>query len=168
MQLLHEGAAPVVALVAALVVNARFAVYSAGLARWFPSASRRQRMLLALPLVDQVFMTATAEFERRPMDDRQRRAFYLGAASHFALAWVAGQTAGLLIGDRVPEWLGLHTASVLALVGLLATSIRHRPACTAAVVAAAVAVAGSHLPAHAAVLVATIAGITVGAARRPS
>ena len=49
MQLLHEGAAPVVALLAALVVNARFAVYSAGLVQWFPAASRRERLLLAFP-----------------------------------------------------------------------------------------------------------------------
>ena len=81
MQLLHEGAAPVVALLAALVVNARFAVYSAGLVQWFPAASRRQRLLIAFPLVDQVYMTSTAAFQRQPMDHRQRRAFYLGAAA---------------------------------------------------------------------------------------
>ena len=168
MQLLHEGAAPVVALVAALVVNARFAVYSAGLAQWFPAASRRQRLLMAFPLVDQVFMTSISAFQRQPMDQRQRRSFYFGAASHFFVVWVAAETIGLIVGDRLPEWLGLHTAAILALVGLLATSLTSRAARTAALASAVVAVSGGQLPAHSAVLAATITGIAIGAIRRAS
>ena len=168
MQLLHEGAAPVVALVAALVVNARFAVYSAGLAQWFPAASRRQRLLMAFPLVDQVFMTSISAFQRQPMDQRQRRSFYFGAASHFVVVWVAAETIGLIVGDRLPDWLGLHTAAILALVGLLATSLTSRPARTAALASAIVAVTGAHLPVHSAVLVATITGIAIGSVRRAS
>ena len=169
MQLLHEGAAPVVALVAALVVNARFAVYSAGLAQWFPAAARRQRLLMAFPLVDQVFMTSISAFQRQPMDQRQRRSFYFGAASHFfVVVWVAAETIGLIVGDRLPDWLGLHTAAILALVGLLATSLTSRPARTAALASAIVAVSGAHLPAHSAVLVATITGIAIGSVRRAS
>ena len=165
MQLLHDGATPVVALVAALVVNARFAVYSAGLVQWFPTASRRERLLIALPLVDQVYMTSTAAFQRQPMDHRQRRSFYLGAATHFVTVWVAAESAGLILGDRLPEWLGLHSAAILALVGLLATSLTSRQARTAALTGAVVAIAGAHLPVHSVVLVATIAGIALGAVR---
>jgi predicted branched-subunit amino acid permease len=168
MQLLHEGAAPVVALVAALVVNARFAVYSGGLVQWFPTASRRERLLIAFPLVDQVFMTATAAFEVQPMDHRERRSFYLGAAALFVTAWVAAESVGLIVGDRLPDWLGLHSAAILALVGLLATSLTSRRARTAALTSAIVAVTGAHLPVHSVVLVATIAGIAFGAARSDS
>jgi branched chain amino acid efflux pump len=168
MQLLHDGATPLVALVAALVVNARFAVYSAGLAPWFPTSTARQRLLLALPLVDQVFMTATTAFCATPMGERDRRSYYLGAAVHFVVAWIAAETLGVLVGDHLPAWLGLHAASLLALVGLLAATSTTRAAQTAAVVAAAVALTASGLPAHSAVLVATVAGITVGGTRRTS
>ena len=168
MQLLHEGAAPHVALLAALIVNARFAVYSAGLAPWFATTTVRRRLLLAMPLVDQVYMTATTAFHQRSMTEADRRSFYLGAATHFVVAWVAAETLGLLAGSHLPAWLNLHTASVLALVGLLATALRTRPTVTAAAVAAAVALAGVHLPAHSAVLVATMAGIAVGGTRSTS
>lgn len=168
MQLLHEGAAPHIALLAALIVNARFAVYSAGLAPWFATTTVRRRLLLALPLVDQVYMTATTAFRQWPMTEAERRSFYLGAATHFVVAWVAAQSVGLLAGSHLPAWLDLHTASVLALVGLLATALTTRPAITAAVVAAAVALVGAHLPAHSAVLVATVAGIAAGGTRSAS
>src|SRR5687768_13722153 len=58
MQLLDEGAAPLVVISAALMINARFVVYSAGLAEWFPAATRRTRLLLAIPVVDQLYITA--------------------------------------------------------------------------------------------------------------
>lgn len=168
MQLLHKGAAPAVALIAVLVVNARFAVYSAGLAPWFPTTTIRQRLLLAAPLVDQLYLTATTRFAEQPMDERQRRSFYLGAATLFVGAWVAAEATGILLGDRVPEWLGLQTAALLALVGLLATTLTKPGARAAALVAAVVALAGSGLPGHSTVLVATVAGLVAGGARRSS
>ena len=168
MQLLHEGAAPVVALLAALVVNARFAVYSAGLVQWFPAASRRERLLLAFPLVDQVYMTSTAAFQRQPMDHRERRAFYLGAAALFVIVWVVAESVGLIVGDRLPDWLGLHSAAILALVGLLATSLTSGRTRTAALISGVVALAGVRLPLHSVVLLATVTGIAVGAARSES
>jgi predicted branched-subunit amino acid permease len=166
MQLLHEGAAPQVALLAALIVNARFAVYSAGLAPWFRTTTARRRLLLAFPLVDQVYMTATTTFTRTTLSEADRRSFYLGAAAHFVAAWVAAQTVGILAGSHLPDWLDLHTASVIALVGLLATATATRPAVAAAVVAAVVALIGAQLPAHSAVLVATLAGIAAARTRR--
>ena len=168
MQLLHEGAAPIVALLAALVVNARFAVYSAGLVQWFPDASRRERLLLAFPLVDQVYVTSTAVFQRQPMDHRERRAFYFGAAALFVIVWVVAESVGLIVGDRLPNWLGLHSAAILALVGLLATSLTSGRTRTAALTSAVVAVAGARLPLHSVVLLATVTGIAVGAARSES
>jgi predicted branched-subunit amino acid permease len=164
-QLLHEGAAPHVALLAALIVNARFAIYSAGLAPWFATTSVRRRLLLAAPLVDQVYMTATAAFRDRPMSEADRRSFYVGAATHFVIAWVAAESIGLLAGSHLPTWLDLHTASVLALAGLLATTVVTRPASVAAAVAVAVALPAVYLPAHSAVLVATFAGVVVGGRR---
>ena len=169
MQLLHEGAAPVVALVAALVVNARFAVYSAGLVQWFPTASRRERLLMAFPLVDQVYMTSTAAFQRQPMDHRQRRSFYFGAAA--PLRHRVGRRRIRRTDPRRPP------------PGMARTAQRSdpRPRRTPRDVAhvtpgpngstdqrAVVAVAGAHLPVHSVVLVATIAGIALGAVRSES
>ena len=162
IQLIDDGAAPLVAIAAALMINARFTVYSAGLAEWFPAASRRARLLLALPLVDQLYLTAVARFERRDLDELDRRRFYVGAAIHLAVAWVIAQTIGVLIGDRLPPWMALHHAGLLALSGLLARSLTSRRAQCAAAVAALTALAGSGLPNHSVVLVALLAGMSAG------
>ena len=166
MQLLHDGAAPAVIVAVALLINARFAVYSAGLAAWFPTASRRTRMLLAVPLVDPLYLTATSAYERQPLSEDRRRSFYLGAAGNLAATWVVAQTIGLLIGDRLPDGLGLHAASMLACVGLLASSLNDRSAAIAAVAAGVTTVVGFDLPHHTVILVAIAAGLTFGAPRR--
>jgi len=166
MQLIDEGTAPLVVLFAALMINARFVVYSAGLAEWFPAASRRTRLLLALPVVDQLYLTAVARFERLDLDEVDRRRFYAGAAVHLASAWVAAQTIGVVIGDRLPDWMALHQAALLALAGLLARSLTTRPARLAAAVAAVTALLGADLPYHSVILVAMLAGMAAGVPRR--
>jgi predicted branched-subunit amino acid permease len=163
MQLLDDGAAPAVAIAAALMINARFTVYSAGMAEWFPTASRRMRLLLAVPIVDQLYLTATARFARRDLDEADRRRFYVGAAMHLVIAWVVAQTVGVLLGNRLPPWTALQHASLLALVSLLARALSTRRANRAAAGAAVVAFAFGGLPHHSVVLVALLVGMTTGA-----
>ena len=165
MQLLGEGANGLLVLLAVAMINARFLVYSAGLADWFPTASRRRRILLALPLVDQLYFTAATAFAERELDEEGRASFYLGAATAFVTAWVAAQTCGLLIGPRLPASIGLDTAALLALVGLLARAIRERQALVAALASALVAVVVLHWSVELAVLVAIVIGATCGAGR---
>lgn len=168
MQLIDGNSAPLVAVAVALMINARFIVYSAGLAEWFPTATRRTRLLLALPVVDQLYVTAVARFEQLDLTEPDRRRFYAGAAAHLASAWVAAQTVGIIIGDRLPQWMSLQHASLLALTGLLARSLNTRPAQVAAVAAAATALVGADLPYHSVVLVAMLAGMAAGAPRGPA
>lgn len=166
MQLIDDGAAPLVAISAALMINARFLVYSAGLAEWFPSATRRTRLLLAIPLVDQLYITTVARFEQHDLTEDDRRRFYAGAATHLASAWVVAQTIGVVAGDQLPRWMGLHHASLLALAGLLARSLNTGPARIAAAVAAGTALIGAALPHYSVILVAMLAGMAAAAPRR--
>jgi predicted branched-subunit amino acid permease len=168
VELLGKGAAPVVAVAAALMINARLLMYGAGLAPWFPSATKKQRLLLAIPLIDQLYLTAVARFEHADLDEHDRRRFWFGAAFTLCGIWVVAQTVGLFAGSNVPRGAGLHAAAPLALVGLLATAARGRPAVTTAVVAGTVAVVAAPLPHHSSMLVATLAGIAAGSARSRS
>ena len=168
MQLLDDGANALVVLLAVAMINARFIVYSAGLAGWFPAASRRRRLLLAVPLVDQLYFTAATAFAERELDEDERASFYLGAATVFVAAWVAAQSCGLLIGPRLPAAIGLDTAALLALIGLLARAIGERRALVAAVTSALAAVAVLHWSAELAVLAAIVIGATCGAGRSTS
>jgi len=162
VEMLDAGAAPLVIIVSALVLNARILMYGAALAPWFRDETLMRRLLLAVPLIDQLFLVAAPRFEEDDLDRRARQAYYGGAASVLIGVWVAAQTIGLVAGVGLPPALGLHLAAPLALAGLLAKSINGRPAIVAAIVAALVVVVGAGLPQQSGVLVAASVGVAVG------
>jgi len=162
VQMVDAGVAPVMIVVAALMINARILLYSASLAPWFSGESIGRRLLLAVPVIDQMHFTCVPRFERGDLDAGQRRAYYAGAAGWLVSAWFASQALAITIGATVPESVGLHVAAPLALAGLLAKSTTSNNTATAAAVAMLVVTVGAGLPFHSAVLVATLAGITGG------
>jgi predicted branched-subunit amino acid permease len=162
IEMLDSGVAPLVIILSALMINARLLLYSASLAPWFRGASLRSRLVLAIPVIDQLYFTCNPRFERGDLDRRGRIAYYGGAALFLTSTWVATQTLAILAGARVPESVGLHVAAPLALAGLLAKSLADRTAIVAAAVGGVAAVVGVGLPFSSAVLVATLCGVTVG------
>jgi predicted branched-subunit amino acid permease len=162
IQLLDGGAAGAVAVVAALLINARLLVYGAGLAPWFPTTSIRQRMLLALPLVDQLYLISTTTFPAGGHDERARRRFYAGAALHIWAAFIAAQVVGALAGRSVPGWLGLGAASSISLSALLAVAVSSRAAMHAAIGAGVVMAITSPLDTPSLMVVAMLGGIAFG------
>jgi predicted branched-subunit amino acid permease len=168
IQLLDGGSAAAAAIVAALLINSRFLVYGAGIAAWFPTTSTRGRLLLAAPLVDQLYLTTTTEFQATTRDERARRHFYAGAALHLWMAFVTAQTIGALVGQGVPSWVGLEAASPIALSGLLAVAMSNRAATRAAVAAGAFMAVTSPVGAPSLMIVALLIGIAFGRMSRPA
>lgn len=162
VQMIDAGVAPAMIVLSALMINARILLYSASIAPWFRGESLRRRLLLAVPVIDQMHFTCVPRFERGDLDPGQRRAYYTGAAAWLVGAWFASQAIAITIGTTLPESVGLHVAAPLALAGLLAKSIATIGTSIAAAVAALVVTVGAGLPFHSAVLVATLAGITAG------
>jgi branched chain amino acid efflux pump len=162
IQLLDGGSAAIVAILAALLINSRLLIYGAAVAPWFPTTSVRGRLLLAVPLIDQLYLTTTTEFHTVERDERGRRRFYAGAALHIWLAWIIAQTAGAVLGRGVPKWLDLEAASPIALAGLLAVAVTNRAAMLAAIAAGAVIAATSPLGLPYLIVVAMLVGIAVG------
>jgi predicted branched-subunit amino acid permease len=169
IQLIDAGSAAVVIVLSAILVNARVLVYGAAIAPWFAEASLRTRLLVAVPLIDPLFLLAQPRFQRGDLDQRSRTAYYTGAALTLLGAWIAVQAAALLVGGVVPQALQLSMAAPLVFAGYLAHLTRTRPAVVAAGTAAVVAVAGSGLPFQSALSVGVLAGLTAGwVAGRPS
>jgi predicted branched-subunit amino acid permease len=162
IQMLDAGAAPVVIIASALMINARILLYSTSLVQWFRGESLGRRLVLAIPVIDQLHFTCVPRFEQGDLDRRERISFYAGAALVLLSTWLAANTAAILIGARLPEAAGLHVAAPLALSGLLAKSITDRRSMTASVVAAMFGVVACGLPFRSVVLVASIAGIAAG------
>jgi predicted branched-subunit amino acid permease len=122
----------------------------------------RQRLLVAIPLTDPLYFTATARFARDDLDQSGRLAYYLGAGGLLLASWMGIQAVAIAAGSTLPHWVGLHLAAPLALGGLLAKVATGRPATAAAVTAGAVAVAAVALPLQAGASLGVVAGIAAG------
>jgi predicted branched-subunit amino acid permease len=166
VQMLDAGAAPLVVVLSALMINARILLYSTSLAPWFRDESLGRRLLLALPVIDQMHFTCVPRFERGDLDANGRRAYYVGAAVWLVGAWSVTQALAIVAGARLPEELGLRVAAPLALAGLLAKSTVGSRATIAAATAAVLAVVAAGLPFHSAVLVAALGGIATAPLHR--
>lgn len=127
------------------IINLRFVLYGAGVARWFAASSPLRRMLLAIPVVDQSFLLCEQRFTDEH-DQRWRTNYYLTLTGSLIAAFVTGQVVGFPVGAGLPEGLGLHLAAPLAFVGMLTKSLVNRAGRRAAVAAAASVVAVTALP----------------------
>jgi branched chain amino acid efflux pump len=162
VEMLDEGVAPLVIIVAALMINLRVLLYGASLAPWFAGHSAGRRLLLAIPVIDQLHFTCLPRFERGDLDLSRRTAYYAGAALWLAGGFVGAQIASILVGAHLPDALGLEVAAPLALVGLVAKSTVDRPSTTAAIVGCTVSVAAVGFPFHTSLLVGSVAGMVSG------
>jgi predicted branched-subunit amino acid permease len=162
IQMLESGAAPLVIIASALLINARMLIYGAGMSSWFGSASRRRRLLLALPLLDQLYLAVVPRFERGDLDERGRQAYYAGAAVLTVVSWSVAELVGVLAGATVPEAAGLEMAAPVTFAGLLARATAKRGMSWVAAVAIVVAVVTAGLPYRTATLIAVAAAVTAG------
>ncbi|TIC87608.1 hypothetical protein E8D34_07920 [Nocardioides sp. GY 10113] len=121
-----RGVDALVIVATALLINARFLAYSAALSSWFPTSTRWQRALIALPLVDQMFLVTARDHEQVRRTEAARRRFYAAAAATLVVVWCAAQVSGYLFGALLPEALALDAATPLCLSGLLAVSLKSR------------------------------------------
>lgn len=162
VQMTEAGASPVVIVLSALMINARLLLYSASLAPWFSHEPLRRRLLLAVPVIDQLYFTCAPKFEEGALDEASRRWFYAGGASFLIGSWMVAQTLAAVAGSTLPAWVGLDLAAPLAMAALLAKAIQGRPALCAALASGVAVLAGVALPFNSAVLVASLVGIGVG------
>ncbi len=167
VELIGDDASWVVAVGTAIVINLRFALYSAAVATAFAAFPRRWRFPLAHSLADAAAITAIAEFETEH-DPLHRRWFLLGAAVLFAVPWWAGTTIGVLAGGEIGSQWQLPFAVPVTFIALLVPSIRSRPMLAAAVVGGVVAVAAGGLPTGLNVMAGAFCGIVAGVIASPT
>lgn len=160
LALVGDGATVGVVVATALVINLRFAVYSAALAPMFRQVGPLTRLLGSYALVDHA-VALTTERTDEAVPARQRVAFYLGACAPFWLTWQTFSFLGSLLG-AVPAAAVLAFAVPLSFVGLLGPQLKSAPAVVAACVAGIVAVVARDVPANAGMMAGTAAGLVAG------
>jgi len=163
VQLLSDGAVPLVIILTGLTINLRFAMYSASLAPHLVGLAWWQRILTCYFMTDQVYVLSVIRFATHPelpVDRRMR--YYLGAGVTIWLVWQGSTIAGYLLGSRVPPEWSLDFFLPLSFLALLVPGLRDRPTVVAALVAGTLAFAGRGLPFNLGLFVGAILGIAAG------
>jgi predicted branched-subunit amino acid permease len=166
IEMLDAGGAPIVVVVAALIINIRLILYSATMARHWRGTPWWWRFVAAYLLIDPSFAVGLDGYER--LADRGRaHAHYVGGAVLLWASWLAAIGVGATIGAGLPTWLHLEFVIPLFLVGEAVPKLAS-PALRRAILAAAtVAVLALSAPLHLGIALAIAAGITAGLTARP-
>jgi 4-azaleucine resistance transporter AzlC len=132
--IVRDGGSTVAAIVAALMLNLRYAPIGLTVARVLPGG-RLLRLLSAQLVIDESWAAANrgeGRFDRRVL---------LGVGASMWTMWVAGTAVGVLGGSALgkPEAFGLDAAFPALFVALVAPQLRSRPAIVAAALGATIA-----------------------------
>jgi predicted branched-subunit amino acid permease len=160
LDLAGSGASVAAVLAAVALVNARLAVYGAGLEPRFRDQPAWFRWLGPHTIVDQTYALATSA--RAGLDGPAFRRWWLACGAVLGGGFCAAVGAGIALGPVLPSHSALAIGGPACLVALLVPRLNDRPARAAATAAAASAVLAAPLQA-AGLPLAVVAGLTAGA-----
>jgi 4-azaleucine resistance transporter AzlC len=160
IQLIAAGAAPVVILLTVLVINLRFAMYSASLAPHLAHLGLARRLLAGFLVVDQVFAMAIVRYRSMPVEGKFP--YYFGLGAPIWLVWQLTTAAGAFLGAKVPDSWSLEFTIPLMFLALLIISIRNAPMVVAAVVGGLVATLAQGMPFKLGIITGALSGIVAG------
>jgi predicted branched-subunit amino acid permease len=164
LQLLTDGAPTLIALVSALAVNLRMAMYSASLTPWIGEATLGQRAIAAYFTVDQSYACAMVAFEQNPgWSIRQRLAYFFGVVTPICPLWYLFTLIGALVGTSIPQGLALDFALPITFLAMIGPMLRTSAHVLAALVSVVTALVFAFLPYNLGLLVAGVAGMMTGA-----
>jgi predicted branched-subunit amino acid permease len=158
VEVLASGGGVLATAVVVALINLRFALYGAGVARWFVDAPMSRRLMLVVPIVDQTFMLCQERFEGGT-DLTWRQRYYATATALLVAAFIGSQVVAFHVGGSLPDSLGLHLAAPLAFAGMLARTVSTSSDLVAGTVAAATVVLGTSVAGTAALPLGVAAGV---------
>jgi 4-azaleucine resistance transporter AzlC len=160
VDLIDQGASVAVVVATALIINARFTMYSASIAPHLERLGRAWRWLCPFFLIGPVYAVALAAYEA---DRPDHYGWYmLGLAVPSWVAWVAGTVVGMVLGAGIPEEWQLGFAVPLVFIAIVTQFVDDRGTVAAALVAGGVSVVVVGLPFGTGLLVAGVVGILAG------
>jgi predicted branched-subunit amino acid permease len=159
-----EGAPLLVIVGTALVINARFFIYSASIAHVLPTDSWWEAAILGYLVRDGAY--AATMTRAVPNDEIDVKPYFVGAAVTDWSVWLLFTSLGALGAAFVPETWSLDFIVPLVFVALLAGALRTRTDVETALVAACASVVlVPLLPLQTGLLVAILAGMAWGYVR---
>ncbi|WP_233054808.1 AzlC family ABC transporter permease [Motilimonas cestriensis] len=160
--LIAAGASPSIIIFTTLVVNLRHLLYATALVERVKHLPLPVRAIMAFGLTDETF----AAVSRRYQGDNIKQAhwFYLGSMSAMYGNWVLCTVIGIALGSAIPnitDW-GLDFAMSVTFIGMVVPYLNSKAMISAVLVAAGMSLQFAHLPNKVGLLIAALAGISVG------
>ncbi len=164
LALLQDNAPVFVALLGALVVNLRMAMYSAALVPHLGHARFGVRALMAYLMVDQAFAVAVRTYEDRPeMMPGEKVAYYFGCMMLICPFWYGFTFVGAVVGQAIPPSYSLDFAVPVCFIALTAPLLRSGPHVLAAFVAGIASLLFAWVPWSLGLVIAALLGLVAGA-----
>lgn len=161
VELMDGGGTPIVALVTAIIINARHLMYSADMGRYTVSWPPPVKVGAAYLMTDQAYLVTVHRFHD-PGDARGSMPFYFGAGLALWVTWQLTTTSGMLLGAAIPASWSLEFAIPLTFMALLVLAVRDRPQLIAAATGGLIAVAAVGLPYNLGLMLGALTGIAAG------
>ncbi len=163
VEVLAAGGTIAVAVLTALVINARFALYSAALAPMFSRFSRRWRWGLAYLVADQTVALHARGQERWPAPEDQQR-YLLGITVPLRSSWILGSVAGLLLGPVIPAAWQIGVIVPLMFLSLAMPNLKGAATAAALIVGGVAVIVFRDLPYGLNLIAGALVGMAAGMA----
>lgn len=158
-----ENAPALIAVLTALAVNMRMAMYSASLALYLGPAPFWQRAIIAYFNFDQTYAMSVAEYEKRPdMSVQDRVAFFFGTTTLLVPTWIISTYLGAVLGGTIPEAVPLDFALPIMFMAIFAPMLRTLAHIAAAVTSVILALLFQDVPFDMGLLLAAFGAMVVG------
>jgi len=161
VEVMDGGGAAFIAVLTAIIINARHLMYSADMGRYTANEPLTSKLGAAYLLTDQAYLVTTHRFPD-PSNATGSVRFYVAAGLTLWATWQMTTTTGILLGAAIPASWSLEFAIPLTFIALLVLAVKDKPGLVAAVIGGSVAVAAVGLPYHLGLLVGTASGIAAG------
>ncbi len=164
LQLMVDNAPTIIALISALAVNLRMAMYSASLTPYLGGASLWQRAVAAYFTVDQSYACSILKFELNPDWTVQKRlSYFAGTVAPVCPFWYVFTLVGALIGETIPPEFALDFAVPITFLALITPMLRTKAHVLAALVSIVASLGFAFLPYNLGLLVAGVLAMATGA-----
>ena len=163
--MLNAGAAPMVVVASALIINIRLIFYSATMARYWRDMPWWWRLVAAYLMVDPSCAVGLNGYRR--LSRRRAHAHYLGGAVLLWVSWLAAIGVGATAGASLPAALHLDFVMPLYLVGQTIPKLAHPAQRRATLAAATTALLALSAPLQLGIALAIAAGIAAGLTAEP-
>jgi 4-azaleucine resistance transporter AzlC len=160
--LISADAPAAIVVLTVLIVNLRFALYSASLAPHFRRLPLWWKGLLSYHLTDQAYAATITRFDEGQTEEPDKRWYFLGAGLSIWTTWQAATMLGVFLGARGSEGWSLDFVLPLIFIALALPAVKDRATVAAAISAGGAAVFAAAAPLNLGLIAAALVGVLGG------